>query len=121
MSQKKSELGIGQPSMVSYRYSLVDYLHWMYVYEFLISTIKPKEVSSLETLLYPFDFYVWIFTIASVIAVLMFLIIAQNLWQSSSSLIESNSATMFQGNTARFTFTLGPFTNAVSREGEGGG
>ena len=100
MSQKKSEMGIGQTSMVSYRYSLVDYLHWMYVYEFLISTIKPKEVSSLETLLYPFDFYVWIFTIASVIAVLMFLIIAQNLWQSTSSSIESNSATMFQGNSA---------------------
>ena len=100
MSQKKSEIGIGQTSMVSYRYSLVDYLHWMYVYEFLISTIKPKEVSSLETLLYPFDFYVWIFTIASVIAVLMFLIIAQNLWQSTASLIESNSATMFQGNSS---------------------
>ena len=100
MSKKKSEIGIGQTSMVSYRYNLVDYLHWMYVYEFLISTIKPKEVSSLWTLLYPFDFYVWIFTIASVTAVLIFLIIAQNFWQSSSSLIESNRATMFQGNLA---------------------
>ena len=70
--------------MVSYRYDLVEYLHWMYVHEFLLSTIKPKDVASLGTLVYPFDGYVWAFTIASATAVLMCLIIARRLWLNVS-------------------------------------
>ena len=83
--------------MVSYRFNLVEYLHWMYVYEFLISTDKPGRVTSLGTLLYPFQFFVWVFTIASAMAVLLSLTIAQMLWLSSSiTTIESNYT--FEGN-----------------------
>ena len=83
--------------MVSYRYNLVEYLHWMYVYEFLLSTKKPNEVASLGTLLYPFDFYVWAFTIASAIAVLICQMIARKLWLNSSRSTTDRNDT-FQGN-----------------------
>ena len=91
-------MGIGQAGMVSYRFDLVEYLHWMYVHEFLLSTIKPKDVASLGTLVYPFDGYVWAFTIASVISVLICLMVARKLWLNlSRSAADKNY--IFHGNS----------------------
>ena len=82
--------------MVSYRYDLVNYLPWMYVYEFLLSTSKPKEIASLGTLWYPFDGYVWAFIGVCTTAVLVLLRIIQKLWiqASGSEAIQNN---LFQG------------------------
>ena len=81
-------MGIGQPSLIDYRYRIVDYLPVMYMYEYVMVSKKPKEIATYDTNTYSFDSYSWLFIICSVFAVFLTLILAQNLWsvmQSSSN------------------------------------
>ena len=95
--------------MVSYRYSLVKYLPWMYVYEFLLSTSKPRQITSLGTLWYPFDGYVWAFTGGCTTVVLVLLRTIQKLWlQASESEAPQND--IFQGAFQLTDFNFPNFT-----------
>ena len=50
VSTKQTELGIGQTSYVSYRFKVVDYLPWMYVYEFIMQSKRPDPIQGLNSI-----------------------------------------------------------------------
>ena len=57
---KQTELGIGQTSYVSFRFKVVDFLPWMYVYEFIMQAKRPDPIQSYETIILPFGYcHVW--------------------------------------------------------------
>ena len=85
VSTKQAELGIGQASFTSYRYELVDYLPWMYMYEFHFGSNFPKELTSYLTLIHPFDNYTWFMAIVSSASMCLILIVVQKLWAHSSN------------------------------------
>ena len=84
VSTKQTELGIGQTSYVSYRFKVVDYLPWMYVYEFIMQSKRPDPIQSYETIIYPFGYYVWAFAFAFTVATLVVLMGFQWCWSKFS-------------------------------------
>ena len=81
---KNAEIGIGQLSFASYRYNLVDYLPWMYIYEFPFVSRLPREVTSFDTLIRPFDGYTWITAFVATAIFYFALVITQKLWTFQS-------------------------------------
>ena len=79
---KQTELGIGPTYFTDYRYKLVDFLPAMYPEEVILASQKPKEITSYDTIILPFDKYVWSFTLGCIITQFLLLIIMQNLWSS---------------------------------------
>lgn len=79
-----SELGIGQTAIVfGERSSVVDHLPWMSVYEWPIQNIKPKEIASFGTIMYPFDKYTWTFVSLAIVGEFITLIIMQLVWSGA--------------------------------------
>ena len=63
------------------RFQVVDYLPVMYVGANLMASQRPKALTgSYDTLLIPFDKYVWSFTFCCTITVFMLLLVMQNIW-----------------------------------------
>ena len=56
----------------------------MYVHQGVMLSGKPREIISYDTVVYPFDMYVWVFTFSMIIAQFGLLIIMQNLWSNLS-------------------------------------
>ena len=52
----------------------------MYAEEVIMASQKPMEVTTYDTIIIPFDKYVWLFTICCIIAEFMLLIAMQNVW-----------------------------------------
>ena len=78
------------------RYEVADYLSWMYYYEFNIESKRPDPIVSYDTLLYPFDNYIWAFTFAGTVATFIVLIMFQLAWSMASG--ETNPrGWLFQG------------------------
>ena len=93
---KQSELGVGQTSFVSYRYKMVSYLPYMYMYEFAFTSKKPKPIVTYDTLSYPFDDYTWCFTLAFTFVTFVILATFQMIWAYASG--ETNPEEwLFQG------------------------
>ena len=93
---KQSELGVGQTSFVSYRYKMVSYLPYMYMYEFAFTSPKPKPIITYDTLIYPFDNYIWGFTLAFTFVTFVILATFQKIWAYASG--EKNpDGWLFQG------------------------
>ena len=84
MSTKHTEIGIGQASFTAYRYKLVDYLPWMYIYEFPFHCQLPKEVGSYLTLIRPFDEYTWILAFVASLIFYLTLVAMELLWTYQS-------------------------------------
>ena len=63
-----------------YVYEVADFLPPMSVYDYIISQKKPEEIASYDTLIHPFDKYVWAFTFASTIGVMVTLILMKKFW-----------------------------------------
>ena len=82
MATKQTELGINALSIIDYRYPRIDYLPWMYVYELVLSSRKPEEIASYDTLIYPFDSYIWGFIIGATLVTFMVLLTMQKLWNN---------------------------------------
>ena len=80
MATKQSDIGIGQASMMAYRYQVVDFLPYMFSYEFLIMTGKPIQTPAYETLIHPFDRYIWIFIFAFILFVSCALTAIEKVW-----------------------------------------
>ena len=65
-----------------YRYKFVEFLPAMYLDETILASKKPKEITSYDTIIIPFDKYVWSFTLACIITQFLLLIMMQTLWSS---------------------------------------
>ena len=79
---KQAELGIGQMHITDYRYKFVDFLPAMYPEELKMASQKPKEITSYDTIILPFDKYIWSFTLACIMTQFLLLIMMQTLWSS---------------------------------------
>ena len=86
VSIKESEIGIGQSGFSTYRNKLVDFLPNMYMHEFIMMSKKPHEIASFDTIIYPFDSFIWIFTLSSMLAVFIMLFLMQNCWHVASGM-----------------------------------
>ena len=84
VSVKNCEIGMAQIGFAHNSLSLVDYLPWMYFYDFVIGSRKPLEISSFMALVYPLDFYAWILLLLCSIVMFLILIIMQKLWFHAS-------------------------------------
>ena len=80
-----------------------DALPWMYMYEFYLKHRKPAQIASFETLINPFDSYVWAFSIGSTITIFVVLVVMQKLWSNVSG-IASPIGYMFQGDIMQKQF-----------------
>ena len=81
---KQSELGIGQTSFANYRYKMVSYLPWMYMYEFPFCSKNPRPIVTYDALIYPFDHYIWGFSFAYTFAIFLILATFQRIWAYAS-------------------------------------
>ena len=84
VSEKNCEIGLAQATFASHRHQHVDYLPWMYFYEFVLGSRKPLEISSFIALVYPLDYFTWILSLLGTIVVFLILIIMQKLWSHAS-------------------------------------
>ena len=80
MSSKKAELGIGQTDFQDYRFKVVDFLPAMYTHENILASQRPKEIASYDTIVLPFDKYIWFITFSCIFAQFLLLVAMQNLW-----------------------------------------
>ena len=84
VSEKQTELGIGQAVFTHHRYKFVDFMPAMYQIELVMGSQKPKEITSYNTILIPFDKYVWSFTFCCIITQFLLLIMMQNRWSNAT-------------------------------------
>ena len=89
-------MGIGQSSFSAYRNKLVDFLPNMYMHEFVMQSKKPHEIASFDTIIYPFDSFIWIFSLGSMLAVFAMLLVMQNSWNKASGTL-NNDDHVFEG------------------------
>ena len=94
---KQSEAGVGQTVFALYRYKMVDYLQYMYDYPYSMFSQKPREIVSYDTLIYPFDNYVWAFTLCMITSQFILLVSIQNMWSIASGKPNPRDY-IFQGN-----------------------
>ena len=87
--------------MVPYRYELIEYLPHMFTYIYEVQGYKQEPIISFDALIFPLDSYSWYFTISSMTAVLLLLIIIQNLWTHASGHKPPNGW-FFQGEEVMF-------------------
>ena len=66
------------------RYQIIDYLPHLYVYNYLVISQKPQQITSFDALYYPVDKYIWCFTISSALTILLLLVIMQKCWNHAS-------------------------------------
>ena len=96
MHTKQSELGIGQTGFASHRYNRVSYLPWMYMYNFVFLSKVPLPIVTYDTLIYPFDYFIWSFCATFTLVMFMVLATFQGVWAYASG--ESNPVGwLFQG------------------------
>ena len=80
VSVKQSEMGIGQLAQVDHRFKLVDYLPPMYRDGLFFGSKKPGELTTYDSIVIPFDKYVWAFMFGSVCAQFLLLVLMQQLY-----------------------------------------
>ena len=96
VSSKQTELGIGQVGFTDNRYKLVDFLPVMYLSQTVITSQKPKEITTYDMLIIPFDKYVWSFTLGCIITQFLLLVMMQNLWSNVTGTSNPNDY-VFEG------------------------
>ena len=84
VSRKQSEIGIGQVFFNIDRFRVVEYLPHMYMYEIIWMGKNPEEIISYETIIHPFDYYVWAFIFGFTTLAFITLIIMQKIWAYAS-------------------------------------
>ena len=77
---KQSEIGIAQLAFIDFRFNLVDYLPYMYTYEFHLTSKKPEATASYDTIIRPFDKYVWTFMFVCIYTQFLLLRVMQQLY-----------------------------------------
>ena len=100
VNQKDCEIGVGQHAIISKRAKLIEYLPWMFVYINGVQSKKAEQISNtLDTLIFPFDKYIWLFTITFTMAVFILLIFIQKCWIHASGQ-KPPDGWIFQGDIA---------------------
>ena len=84
VATKQSELGIGQANLADYRYEVVDFLPPMYFYEYIFKSKRPDQIATYDTIVYPFDAYIWILISLSMTTHFLALFVMQNVWYITS-------------------------------------
>ena len=74
----------------------MDYLQYMYDQPWIMLSAKPREISSYDTISYPFDVYTWGFTYSLIIAQFMLLVVMQNLWSNATGKLKPKDY-LYQG------------------------
>ena len=97
VSMKQCELGIGPATLAHYRLKLVDFLPPMYTYGDFLASQKPKELTSFDTIIIPFDKYVWFCMIGCISAQFLLLIKMQYLYSYVTGTRLPNDF-MYEGN-----------------------
>ena len=96
---KQSEIGIGQATIVPYRYKLVEYLPWQFQWHFVVQSQKPFEIVTFNSLLRPFDNITWGLLLGFSVFVFCFLVFIQKLWIHTTGEKPPNGW-IFQGNNS---------------------
>ena len=52
----------------------------MHMYEYIMKSKKPNEIATYDTIVYPYDSYIWIFIIVTMLAQFLALHILQRTW-----------------------------------------
>ena len=102
---KQSEIGIGQATIVPYRYKMIEYLPWMYLYNFEVESQRPFPITTYDTLTYPFDSWTWGFLVGFSAFVFIFLVFIQKLWIHTTGERPPNGW-IFQGNLTLSSYSL---------------
>ena len=71
----------------------------MYAYEIILASQKPKEITSYDTIVIPFDNYIWCFTFCCIIIQFLLLVMMQNLWSYVTGTIKPDDY-IFEGDTS---------------------
>jgi hypothetical protein len=61
----------------------------MFAYEFLVSTPKEGEMASFDTLLYPFDIYIWSFIMTLILLQISLMLMVEHLWLKTTNVHSS--------------------------------
>ena len=64
------------------RFKLVDYLPHMYTYEFYFGSKKPDQITTYDTIIIPFDKYVWTFMFVCICTQFLLLVLMQQLYNN---------------------------------------
>ncbi len=94
-------MSMGQLSMMHYRYQLVDYLPYMYGYNFVIITAQPSPIASYDTLFYPFDSFIWNLVLGLTAAQIALFIIIETAWVNVSGRHTSDDY-LYEGNAVLY-------------------
>ena len=81
---KQSELGIFQITLEDYRLRLIDYLPPMYTVEFYLNSKKPRATTTYDTIIIPFDKYVWTFMMVCIFTQFLLLVLMQRLYNNAT-------------------------------------
>ena len=93
--------------MMPYRLQRIDFLPYMFAYEFVIMTRKPLQVPEYEALTYPFDNYIWIFLWSSIAVVSCTLIMLQTIWSTGPGEASPKDSTAESEYLSSILFLLG--------------
>ena len=69
---------------------VVDFLPAMYMFEQFLATRKPKEITSYDRIIIPFDKYIWLFTFGCICAQFLLLVAMQYLYSHVTGTIIPN-------------------------------
>ena len=105
VSIKQSELGIGQTALTGYRFQLVDFLPPMATNTWFIATQRPKEIVSFDSIVIPFDKYVWLFTFVCICAQFLLLVIMQRLYSHLTGM-KNTTDFIYEGNNYKNDITI---------------
>ena len=115
VNQKDCEIGVGQHAITEKRYKLIEYLPWMFVYINGVQSKKAEQISNtLDTLIFPFDKYIWLFTITFTMAVFILLIFIQKCWIHASGQ-KPPDGWIFQGDIASVRTSVDFLTSHIFR------
>ena len=77
-------MGIGQANFADYRLKMVDFLPPMYMYEYIMVSKRPRPIASYDSIIYPFDAYIWIFISISMMVQFLTLFTIHKVWTFAS-------------------------------------
>ena len=94
---KRSEIGIGQRDFSGHLNDIVDYVDPMFVNEYVFVTARARETFSYETIIRPYDKYVWAFTLASTTIILATILMLAKFDNFTKRLQDFSGNKVFEG------------------------
>jgi hypothetical protein len=95
-SDLEYDMGLARLSYVQRRAQLADYMPYLTLYDFVIASRKPREVTSLFALFVPFDRWIWMFIALSVVCEFLTFITEDKAWSIMRNSCE-NTQYIYEG------------------------